>query len=175
MRRYLAFTVLGVAAIWMALAGERMAGPVPVADAFNLPVQPLGLGMKLAGGWFFDLYLGGSTTATPVMVTLNADGSIVISGSPLSGGTTIASAHGAWKAVGPNTMVGTVLAIGYNSDATPGWYEKAWLNWTLSRDGNLLEGTLPIGLYSIDQDPLVEDPAFGIISCTCIGKRLAAQ
>jgi hypothetical protein len=176
MRKFVAFTVVGSAIIWMAWAGWRMAGPGSAEAMVNLGVQPQGLGMKFAGGWLCDLYLGGSPTATPLLMTVTADGTFTVNGSPLPGGATVSTAHGSWKAVGQNAMAGNLISIGYNPDATPGWYEKGPMNCTLTDNGNRLEGTLTIGLYSIDQDPLGdEDPANGVVPCTMIGRRIKAQ
>ena len=172
MRRYLALASVGILALCLAWAGGRMTVPETLAKA-NVP--PQGLGMKFAGGWYFDLYLAGSTSMVKSLVTLNADGAILFNGSPLTDGTTISTAHGSWRCTGPNTMVGTVLCIGYGLDGNVGWYEEGPLNWTLSADGNQLEGTLSIGLFSADQDPLVDDPAYGIVPCNCIGRRIEAE
>jgi hypothetical protein len=172
MRRYLALAAVGILALCLAWAGGRMTLPETLART-NLP--PQGLGMKFVGGWSFDLYLGDSTTAVPILVTVSADGTIVTSGSPLAGGATVSTAHGSWKAVGHDTMVGTVQSLGYVPDASYGWYERGPLHWTLSNDGNRLEGTLLIGNYTPDQDYVTDEPAYGLIPCTCIGERIPAE
>jgi hypothetical protein len=53
MRRYIAFAALGIAAIWLAWVGGRMAGPGPVATAeapFQAPAK------RFVGAWFSHLY-----------------------------------------------------------------------------------------------------------------------
>ena len=137
--------------------------------------QPQGLGVKFAGGWFFRLYNEGNPTGIPIMVTLNADGSVLFSGAPLGGGNFVSSAHGSWKSVEPRTIVGAAQSIAANSEGVPQFYEKGPFQWTLSDDGNQLEGTVDIGLYPAEQDPLVDDPAWGVVSFTCVGRRVAAQ
>jgi hypothetical protein len=38
-----------------------------------------------------------------------------------------------------------------------------------------LEGTLLIGNYTPDQDYVTDEPAYGLIPCTCIGERIPAE
>ncbi len=176
MKRYVSFQALAIAAIVLAWLGVgRMVVPMPQAAAVNSTIPPQGLGMKYAGAWIFDLYLGGSATPTVLVMNVNADGTILLCGGSMADGTSVSTAHGSWKMAGPNTMVGNFASLGFNADASFGWYEKGPFLWTLSRDGNRLEGPMTIGIYSPDQDILTEDPAWGIIPCNCVARRLPAE
>jgi hypothetical protein len=109
------------------------------------------------------------------MVTVNLDGTVLFSGGPGTG-RMVTTAHGSWKAVRPNTIVGTAMSIGWDLDGNPLFYEKGPLCWTLTDGGDQLEGTLSIGMYLADQDPLgEEDPAWGTIPCDLIGRRIPAE
>jgi hypothetical protein len=174
MRRYLAVAAVGIAALCLAWAGGRMTVPEILAKGDG----PQGQGMKCVGAWFYHLYLGDSTTPTPLVGSINADGTTVTAGSPISnewGVSSVSSAHGSWKCAGRNRIVGTFHCLGYNPDGTYGWYEKGPFEYTVSRDGDKLEGTIMIGNYTPDQEYGVDEPAYGLIPCTVVGWRIEAD
>ena len=173
-RSYLVSMTMGIAALWLAAAGGGLFGSGPVATASNSPAgSPPGLGLPFVGAWYCQLYIGGSTIGTPIMVTLNADGTVLFSGAPVPGAM-VSTAHGTWKAVAPNLIVGNAMSIGADFDGNPQFFEKGPLEWTLSEDGNRLEGPLSIGIYSADQDPL-EDETPTVISCLLSGRRITPE
>lgn len=172
MRRCFAFTALGIAAVWLAWIGGGLAAPRRMAAAHN---QPLGLSKSFASGWYCQLYVDGATTGGPIMLTLNADGTFLFSGAPVPGAI-LSTAHGSWKTVGRNTIVGAGMCIAADFDGNALFYEKGPLELTLSDDGNQVDGTLLLGIYSADQDPLGDDrPEYGIVPCTITGRRIAAD
>lgn len=174
MRKYLVFMALGIAALWLVSAGGGLLGSGPMAAAYTRSAVPPGVALPFAGTWFFHNYVGDSPTWGPLIGTVNVDGTLVISGTPMGGGMMCSDVHGSWKATGRNTMVGTFLCIVTDFDGHPLFYEKGSLEWTLSEDGNELGGLSVINLYGADVDPLVGEP-FGMATCTGEGRRVAAE
>lgn len=172
-RHYLVLMAIGIGALWLASAGGGLFGSAPVATDDKNPAAPPGLGRPFVGSWYCLLYVGDSTIGVPSLGTLNADGTLLFSGAPVPGAV-VSTGHGCWNAVAPHMMVGTSMSIGTDSDGNPLFFEKGPLRLTLSQDGNRCEGSIAIGVYSADQDPLEDDP-LTVLPCTLIGRRITVE
>ena len=172
MKKYMAVAAAGIAALCLAWAGGRMTVPEILAKSDG---PPQGLAMRVAGAWSFHLYLGDSTTPTLLVGTINADGTSLTAGGPLTSGSTVTDALATWKFVGKDKMAGTFKCLGYFPDNTYGWYEIGQFEYTVNRDGNQLEGTALIGNYAPDQVYPEDEPAYGSVECKVIGWKIEAE
>lgn len=172
MRRYQALLAVVIAAFGLVLVGGRLTLPRTLAKT---QAPPQGLALKIAGAWLYHLYVGDSTEPTTMVGTLNADGSGLVSGSPMPSGATVSTGHCTWKFAGRNRLVGMFQSLGYFPDGTYGWYEKGPFDYTLSEDGTQLEGTVLIGNYAPDQEYMVDEPAYGFVPCTVMAWKIEAE
>ena len=158
-RKLLLVALLVVAApvLWLGSGGSP-----------NWAHQNQGLGQKLAGGWLATLEIPSMGITGEVILTLNADGCLIMNGqllNPFFGGLGMnTTAHGTWKRTGPNEIEAHVLLFEQNDNGMTYVYEKGRFHLTLKERGTILEGPFEINLILVKDvtprpDPLAPVPS----------------
>ncbi|MBN1441521.1 MAG: hypothetical protein JXA90_02380 [Planctomycetes bacterium] len=155
MRRYLAFAVVGLAVLGLALAGGRLTLPETLARSSGSPVGVPGLETMFSGGWL--LYGEEPSGTVEVLLALNGGGTTVINATPTPAELFNTTGIGSWKPVGPREVTASFMCFVRDYLMNLRVYERAVFSMTLSDDGNMLEGTAVIYIYPPGQNPL--DPA----------------
>jgi len=134
----------------------------------NWAGQNQALGQKLAGGWLTTIEIPSLGITGEVLLNLNADGCMVMSGQLLNdffGGLGMnTTAHGTWKWAGPNEIEGCALLFEQNDNGMTYIYEKGRFHLTLKEGGTILEGPMEINLIMVKDvtpkpDPLAPVPS----------------
>lgn len=162
MRRYTAFTVVGIAALGLALVGGWLTLPGTFARSGKGPVGAPGLEMMFSGGWLMVVHEPGGDAE--VCLGLGAGGLLVINDTTRLDENFNCTGVGSWMPIGPREITSSLLVFVRDTNGKLVFYEKGNMRMTLSDDGNRLEGPGVIYIYWPDQDPLdpAEEPAFTI-------------
>jgi hypothetical protein len=165
-KKLLLIVLLAVAvpALWLGSGGSA-----------NWSDQNQAFGHKLAGGWLTTIGIPSMGITAEVLMNLNADGGVVMSGqllNPFFGGLGMnTTAHGNWKRTGPNQIEVCALLFEQNDRGVTYIYEKGRVYLTLKEDGTLLEGPMEINLLMVKDvipkpDPMAPVPANNWIPAT---------
>ena len=165
-KKLLLVVLLAVAApaLWLGSGGSP-----------NWADQNQALGQKLAGGWLATIEIPSFGVTAEVLLNLNADGCMVMSGqllNPFFGGLGMnTTAHGTWKRTGPNEIEAHVLLFEQNDNGMTYVYEKVRGHLTLKERGTVLQGPMEINLILVKDvtpkpDPFAPVPAGDWIPAT---------
>jgi hypothetical protein len=154
MRRKLILAVLlalAAPAVWLGSGGNDGKGD-----------DDLGFGKQIAGGWVATLDIEGGTI--DVLMTLGADGNVVVSGQLRWAGDDNrggwentrfnTTAHGSWQRTGRNDIKVLGLLQVQDNDGNLVFYEKITMQMALNKAGTRLEGTGSWQLIRAGNDPL---------------------
>jgi hypothetical protein len=145
----------------------------------NWADQNQAMGHKLAGGWLTTIEIPSMGITGEVLLNLNADGCMVMSGqllNPFFGGLGMnTTAHGSWKWTGPNQIEACLLLFEQNDNGATYVYEKGRLSLTLKEGGTLLEGPLEINLIRIKDVTPKPDPLAPVASGNWIPATITAR
>jgi hypothetical protein len=122
----------------------------------------LGFGKRIAGGWLATLDIEGGTI--DVLMTLGADGTVVVSGQLRWAGDDNrggwyktrfnTTSHGSWQRAGRSDITLLALLQVQDNDGNLVFYEKVSMQMALNKAGTGLVGTGSAQLIEAGNDPL---------------------